>query len=92
MFNLFKLLLIDFITLIPVLLIFGDLEYSSILSIKNFCKIITTYGLLGLITGFCYMILVSMTTQRVTSFGRTTTQWDHALKGPTKYSEEIIQR
>jgi len=87
-----KLLLVDILALIPVSLLFTKLDYSVIISLENFYKVINTLGFLAIITGFGFLLLFAMTSQRVSSLGRTTSEWGRASKGPTTYSEEIIQR
>ncbi len=87
-----KLLLVDVLILIPVSLLYANLDYSVLISLENFYKILSTFGFLAVITGLGFLLLFVMTSQRVSSLGRATSQWGRASKGPTAYSEEIIQR
>ena len=87
-----KLILVDILALIPVSLLFSELDYSVIISLENFYKILNTLGFLAIITGFSFLLVFAMTSQRVSSLGRTTSEWGRASKGPTAYSGEIIQR
>ncbi len=91
-FILSKLILVDILALIPVSLLFSELDYSVIISLENFYKILNTLGFLAIITGFSFLLVFAMTSQRVSSLGRTTSEWGRASKGPTSYSGEIIQR
>jgi hypothetical protein len=76
-----KFLLVDVLAFIPVSLIFSELDYTVIISVENLFKILSIFGLLAVIKGFSFLLLFAMTSQRVSGYGRTASEWGKASKG-----------